>query len=143
MPVLTAATPRGTKQYPHLSYSWLLPPGMEHRSASALIGSRAALPTQLLLKWESPEKPPRKPQKIQAPTCQPVCSHCFTVSRRVESTSSADIFFFNKALFGKKYQNLSITCSSILPIRLGTASSHPSPPSSSPQSPKIVFNIQQ
>lgn len=60
MPVLTAATPRVTKQYPHLSYSWLLPPGMEHRSASALIGSRAALPTQLLLKWESPEKPPRK-----------------------------------------------------------------------------------
>lgn len=54
------------------------------------------------------------------------------------------IFFFNKALFGeKKNQNLSITCSSIPPIRLGTASSHPSPPSSSPQSSKIVFNIQQ
>lgn len=80
VPMLTAATPRRTKHH-HTSYS----PGMEH--TSCLCSHRAALPTQLLLKWESPEctKPPRKPQKIQAPTCQPVSSHCFAPEHQLRN----------------------------------------------------------
>lgn len=85
VPVLTAATPKGNNHHHHLLQCWLLPPGMEH--TSCLCSHWAALPTQLLLKWESPEctKPPKKPQKIQAPTCQAVSSHCFTPARQLRN----------------------------------------------------------
>lgn len=80
--------PKGNQTPPHLLQSWLLPPGMEH--TSCLCSHRAALPTWLLLKWESPKcpKPPRKPQKIQAPTCQPVSSHCFAPEHQLRNCHS-------------------------------------------------------
>lgn len=63
----TAATPTGPKHQHQHSQAWLLPPGMEHTSCLCSHRLWGSLPTQLLLKWESPEctKPPRKPQKIQ------------------------------------------------------------------------------